>query len=66
VTRYWRDLTGASQDQFIKPNIKRHSPKTVRKNTGSDYYGCLQIRVLKSAALYRQIEGWASAAMSAA
>ena len=37
----------------------------MRKNTGDDYHGCLRIDVLRSASLYRKIEGWAAAAMSA-
>jgi hypothetical protein len=36
----------------------------VRKNTGENYHGCLIIKVRQSAELYRQIEGWARAAMS--
>lgn len=64
ATHYWCNLADASPEQFVKPNIKHHNPRTVRKNTGADYHGCLQIRALKSAALYRKIEGWASAIMS--
>jgi hypothetical protein len=65
ATEYWRNLCEASLDQFTQPNLKRHNPRTVRKNTGTDYKGCLQVRVLKSAGLYRRIEGWASGAMNA-
>jgi hypothetical protein len=50
---------------FRRPGLKRHSPTTVRKNTGDDYHGCLRIEVLRSTGLYRKIEGWASAAMAA-
>ncbi|MBM7441890.1 hypothetical protein [Streptomyces sp. HB132] len=56
--RYWADLTGATTSAFGKTSIKRHSPKTNRKNTGEGYQGCLVVRVLKSADLYRRIEGW--------
>jgi transposase len=63
--RYWQDATGLARDQFREPTLKLHNPKTVRKNTGDDYHGCLVISVRRSARLYRQIEGWASAAMSA-
>lgn len=59
--QYWLGLTGARPDQFRRPVLKRHNPKTVRKNVGEDYYGCLRIDVLHSAALYRRIEGWMSA-----
>jgi hypothetical protein len=63
--RFWRDLTGAAAGQFLRPTLKRHNPKTVRKNTGDSYYGCLRIDVRRGSDLYRKIEGWASAAMSA-
>jgi len=42
----------------------KHNPRTVRKNTGADYHGCLRVDVLRGASLYRKIEGWAAAAMS--
>jgi hypothetical protein len=62
--RFWLDVTRAHPSQFRRPTLKRHNPKTVRKNTGSNYHGCLRIDVLRSSALYRQIEGWATAAMA--
>ncbi|MFE2320562.1 hypothetical protein ACFXC8_47370 [Streptomyces sp. NPDC059441] len=55
---YWADLVGVDVSAFQKPTLKKHNPKTVRKNTGSDYRGCLVIRVLQSAELYCRIEGW--------
>jgi transposase len=61
--RFWMDVTGASPDRFRNPTIKRHNPKTVRKNVGDDYHGCLRIDVRRSADLYRRIEGWAAATM---
>jgi len=62
--RFWLESTGAQPEQFRSPVLKHHNPKTMRKNVGVDYHGCLRIDVRRSAALYRQIEGWASAAMS--
>ena len=59
--RYWRLVTGLPVQQFRKATLKRHNPKTVRKNTGDDYHGCLTISVRRSERLYRQIEGWALA-----
>lgn len=61
---FWLQVTQADPTQFRKPSLKRHSPVTVRKNTDDGYHGCLRIDVLKSATLYRQIEGWASAVMT--
>jgi transcriptional regulator with XRE-family HTH domain len=56
--RYWADLVGVDVTVFGKTTLKKHNPKTVRKNTGDAYRGCLIVRVAKSADLYRRIEGW--------
>ena len=62
--RFWLDVTQAHPTQFRRPTLKRHNPSTVRKNTGGDYHGCLRVNVRRSSGLYRQIEGWAAAAMA--
>ena len=64
VRRYWA-AEGPIPSQFRRPTLKRHNPRTVRKNTRDGYHGCLRIDVRRSSGLYRQIEGWAAAAMSA-
>ncbi|MET7798933.1 hypothetical protein [Streptomyces decoyicus] len=56
--QFWADLTGADRSAFGKTTLKKHNPKTVRKNVGEGYHGCLMIRVSQSAELYRRIEGW--------
>lgn len=56
--KYWADLVGANLAEFGKTTLKRHNPKTIRKNVGEDYRGCLVIQVRQSAELYRRIEGW--------
>jgi transcriptional regulator with XRE-family HTH domain len=61
--RFWLEVTAASPAQFKKVSLKRHNPKTVRKNVGADYHGCLRVEVLRSAELYQKIEGWARSAM---
>jgi hypothetical protein len=57
---YWHAVVGSSE-RFLRTTLKRHSPLTRRRNVGSDYHGCLRVRVLRSAELYRRIEGtwWA-------
>ena len=62
--RFWLEVTGAPPGQFLTPALKRHNPKTVRKNVGANYHGCLRIDVHRSADLYRKIEGWAAASMA--
>ncbi|GHH90585.1 helix-turn-helix domain-containing protein [Streptomyces capillispiralis] len=55
--QYWADLVQADRGAFNKTTLKRHNPKTVRKNVGDSYRGCLLVKVLKGADLYRRIEG---------
>ncbi|HEY7324083.1 MAG TPA: hypothetical protein VH520_04585 [Streptosporangiaceae bacterium] len=62
--RFWQQLTGLPGEQFRRPVLKQHNPKTTRKNTGDSYHGCIAITVGKATELYRQIEGWASAVMA--
>ncbi|WP_221360623.1 hypothetical protein [Streptomyces beigongshangae] len=64
--RYWADLVGADRSSFNKTTLKKHNPRTVRKNVGETYRGCLVIKVRQSADLYRRIEGaWYGIVLSA-
>ncbi|GEK00463.1 hypothetical protein TNCT1_27390 [Streptomyces sp. 1-11] len=56
--QYWAALVGAGRSSFDKTTIKKHNPKTVRKDVGEDCRGCLVINVLQGAELYRRIDGW--------
>lgn len=56
--RFWAEIAGIEASVFARPTLKKHNPKTVRKNTGDDYHGCLVITVARSAELYNRIEGW--------
>lgn len=56
--RYWADLVGVETSRFGKTTLKKHNPKTIRKNVNEAYRGCLVIHVQQSADLYRRIEGW--------
>ncbi|WP_243979669.1 hypothetical protein [Streptomyces sp. NEAU-YJ-81] len=56
--RYWAEIIGVDVTILERTTLKKHNPKTVRKNVGEGYRGCLVVRVLKSADLYRRIEGW--------
>ncbi|MEU7107857.1 hypothetical protein ABZ951_22845 [Streptomyces sp. NPDC046215] len=55
---FWAEHVGIGIGSFGKTTLKRHNPKTVRKNVGENYRGCLTVRVLQGADLYRRIEGW--------
>ncbi|MFH9074161.1 helix-turn-helix domain-containing protein [Streptomyces alboflavus] len=54
---FWAELAGVPAATFQKATLKRHNPKTIRKNTGETYRGCLAIYTLQSADLYRRVEG---------
>jgi hypothetical protein len=55
---FWMTLLGLSSELRIGVHLKRHNVRTVRKNVGAEYRGCLVIRVRKAANLYQRIEGW--------
>lgn len=60
AVRFWAEVTGIPAETFGKTTLKRHNPKTVRRNVGDSYHGCVIIRVRQSADLYQRIEGWTS------
>ncbi|MFE5536874.1 hypothetical protein [Streptomyces sp. NPDC056492] len=55
---FWADQVRVDHSRLQRTTLKKHNPKTVRKNIGEEYRGCLVIGVLDSADLYRRIEGW--------
>ncbi|GAA0320684.1 hypothetical protein GCM10010302_69810 [Streptomyces polychromogenes] len=54
---YWQGIVGLGAAHFYKTAVKRHNPRTNRKNTGTGYRGCLTVSVLRGAELHRRIEG---------
>jgi transposase len=57
ATQWWADRIGVPMDRFQRVTLKRHNATTNRLNTGTDYRGCLVVRVSKSRQLYWWIEG---------
>ena len=55
---FWSQVVDAPASQFGRTTFKTHNPKTVRKNVGDDYHGCLVVYVRRSADLCLRIEGW--------
>jgi transcriptional regulator with XRE-family HTH domain len=55
--KYWADIVGVDVSALRRATLKKHTPRTVRKNTGDGYRGCLAIYVRQSADLYRRMEG---------
>lgn len=56
--RFWAETVGVTVDRLMRTTLKRHRPVSPRRNTGPGYRGCLTIDVLRSAELYRCVEGW--------
>ncbi|MDG5802004.1 hypothetical protein P9869_04920 [Streptomyces ossamyceticus] len=56
--RFWAALAQVDVGTFGKATMKKHNPKTMRKNVGDTYKGCLVIKLLQGADLYQRIEGW--------
>lgn len=64
--RYWSAVVDAPASQFGRTTVKTHNPRTIRKNIGPQYRGCLVVYVRRSAELNLQIEGWFEGLASAA
>lgn len=58
VKQHWSGATGFPKESFSDVHYKKHNPKTIRKNTGNNYYGMLAVRINKSTDLNRKISGW--------
>lgn len=55
--RWWAEQLGLPSDRFRRPTLKRHVPRTIRRNAGDDYHGCLVVAVPRSRELYWKVEG---------
>jgi transposase len=55
--RWWAEVIGVAFQRFSKPTLKKHNPRTVRRNVGAPYRGCLIVNVPDSRRLYWKIEG---------
>ena len=54
---FWSGVLGVPTSA-VAVTLKRHNPKTVRKNTGDGYHGCLSVTVRRSSELNLRIAGW--------
>jgi transposase len=55
--QWWADQLDWCADDFMRSTLKRHNPKTVRKNVADNYHGCLTVTVLQSRLLYQLLDG---------
>ena len=55
---WWQEQLGLPPERFRRPMVKRHRPSTNRRNTGSEYHGCLVVIAKRPTALYDAIDGW--------
>jgi transposase len=63
---WWAKQVGADPTAFLRTTLKRHNPKTPRRNTGANYHGCLVVTVRRGQELYDRIEGWTAGVVRAA
>lgn len=54
---WWIERLRLPRDRFQRTTLKRHVPRTNRRNKGADYHGCLVVNVPKSRELYWLVEG---------
>lgn len=57
AVEWWARRLGLPPEQFRRPTLKRHVPRTNRYNTGEEYHGCLTVYAPRSRELYWRIEG---------
>jgi hypothetical protein len=55
---YWSRIVEVDPALFRKTTVKRHNPKTNRRNRFELYNGCLVVEVRQSRVLYQRIDGW--------
>lgn len=58
IIDFWARTVGCSPVHFQHIYYKKGNPKTIRKNTGSNYNGTIRISVKSSSSLNRKIAGW--------
>ena len=56
--RFWSDVVDTPAEQFLPTSLKRHNPRTQRRNIGDAYHGCLVVSVRRSTDLNSRIRGW--------
>jgi predicted transcriptional regulator len=54
---FWADVVGVEPGRFSKPALKKHNPRSVRRNIGVGYHGCLAVRVRGSRREYQRMDG---------
>ncbi len=64
--RFWAHLVGVPTDSLQRTSLKKHNPRTIRKNVGLGYYGCLNVCVRRSTDLNLRIAGWFEGMVAAA
>lgn len=65
AVRWWVETLRLPLDRFQPTTIKRHAPRTNRRNTGDGYHGCLILSVPQSREIYWLLEGAVKAAAAA-
>ena len=58
IKEYWSKELNLPMNSLEIVRFKTHKIKTNRKNIGNLYYGLIQVTVIASSTLIRQLEGW--------
>lgn len=56
---HWSKSMEIPKNKFSRTILKKHTPKTNRRNIGKSYNGLLRVVVRRSTDLNRKIKGWA-------
>ncbi|HYZ11282.1 MAG TPA: helix-turn-helix domain-containing protein [Actinomycetota bacterium] len=56
--RFWSKIVKVPPGDFRRTSLKRHNPRTARKNVGDGSHGCLTVSVKRSTDLNSRIRGW--------
>lgn len=54
---WWSVALELEEARFGSAMLKRHNPRTVRKNVDNEYVGCLVVRLVQCRELYQRIAG---------
>lgn len=57
ATDFWQAVVGEG-GRWRRPALKRHNPRSARRNVGEMYHGCLVVQAKRSRVHYQRMEGF--------
>lgn len=58
IKSFWSKQIAFPESAIAHVYLKKHNPKTIRRNVGQTYQGLVQVNVRSSSTLNRKIAGW--------